>query len=370
MAERHIKKRIPEMPTTICLLLLLSVPTFAETPTLDQLKAALDQPVEARGSGSCPAPEKFSVTRPDPPGTPTVVGLAVLFQDVSALNDVDQSITADIDLIARWRDPRLADSDGGNVSVDCTSSLKPLWMPTLEPENLRARERFYDDRILINSSGIVTLTRRLIVQVAQPMDFTDFPFDRHLWKFAVMPVYSDSSELLFHPLPWTSGPERPTIQGWQLGSPHPQTTLTRRGNRMGSFSRFEATLEVRRMPQFYRWVLGIPLLLIGLMAYLVYFIPASMVPQQIALGMTAILTAVAYMLTLNSSLPKIGYLTRADYLFVAIIVLAFLSLVKGVFTAALGSGQRSEVINNKLERLGRWLYPVVMITAFTVALRV
>jgi hypothetical protein len=68
--------------------------------------------------------------------------------------------------------------------------------------------------------------------------------------------------------------------------------------------------------------------------------------------MTAILTAVAYM-TLNSSLPKIGYLTRADYLFVAIIFLAFLSLVKGVLTAALGSGQRSDVINNKLEHLGR-----------------
>jgi hypothetical protein len=53
------------------------------------------------------------------------------------------------------------------------------------------------------------------------------------------------------------------------------------------------------------------------MAYGVYFIPASAVAQQIGLGTTSMLTLIASMLALGSTLPKIPYLTRADRFFVA-----------------------------------------------------
>jgi hypothetical protein len=348
-------------------LLLLTPSAFASTGALEEIKALLDAPIDPRGTGSCPPPERFSITRPDPPGTPTLVGLAVLFQDVSALNDVDQTISADLYLVERWVDLRLADPDRGDGSVDCAASLKPLWIPTVEPENLRARQRFYDDRFLVNAHGLVTMARRLLVQVAQPMDFTDFPLDRQTWKFTLWPAYSNSSELLFYAMRGTSGPETPTIQGWRVGQPHAQTTLTARGNRLGVFARFDAALELRRIPQFYAWKLGLPLLLIGLMSYLVYFIPAAMVPQQIALGMTGILTAVAYMLSLNSSLPKIGYVTRADRLFVGVITLAFLGLVKGVVVAALQARGRAQLVA-RFDHLGRWLYPAAMAAVVIAAL--
>jgi neurotransmitter-gated ion-channel len=344
-------------------LLLLTLPALAAKYPIDEIKAALDEPIAPRATGSCPTPERFSVTRPDPEGVPTLVGLAVQFQDVSALNDVDQTIASDLYLVARWLDPRLADSNRGDGSVDCTASLKPFWMPAIEPENLRVRQRFYDDRVLLNARGIVTVVRRLLVQVVQPMDFTDFPLDRHTWKFTVWPVYSNASELLFYALPATSGPERPTIQGWRISAPTAQTAVAQRSNRLGAFARFDAVLELRRMPQFYAWKLGLPLLLIGLMAYLVYFIPPAMVPQQIALGMTSILTAVAYMFALTSSLPRIGYVTRADRLFVGVITLAFLSLVKGVLTTGLQSSGRLDLVA-KFDRVGRWLYPTIMASVF------
>jgi hypothetical protein len=348
-------------------LLLVSLPALAVTHTIDEIKSLLDEPVQPRSTGSCPAPDRFSLTRPDPPGTPTLVGLAVMFQDVSAVNDVDQTVSADLGLVERWRDPRLEDASRGEGSVDCTASMKPFWMPAVEPENLRARQRFYDDRFLVNASGIVMMVRRLLVVVAQPMDFKEFPLDRHIWKFTVWPAYSNSSELLFHALRWTSGPEEPTIQGWRVGVPNAHTTVTSRGNRLGVFARFDAAVELRRMPQYYAWKLGLPLLLIGLMSYLVYFIPPAMVAQQIALGMTGILTAVAYLLSLNSSLPKIGYITRADRLFIGVIILAFLGLVKGVLTAALQAGGRAPLVN-RVDQLGRWFYPAAMTAVVIVAL--
>ena len=350
----------------LCGLLLLTLPA-SSARSLDEIKALLDEPVRPRSTGPCPAPDRFSLARPDPPDAPTVVGLAVLFQDVSALSDVDQTISADLYVIERWLDPRLADPNRGDGSVDCTSSFKPLWMPAVEPENLRAKQRFYEDRFLVNAHGMITLARRNLVVVAQPMDFTEFPLDRHTWKFTLRPTYANSSELIFHALRATSGPERPTIQGWRVGAPGAETSLAPRSNRLGVFAKFDALVELRRLPQFYAWKLGLPLLLIGLMAYLVYFIPASMVPQQIALGMTGILTAVAYMLSLTSGLPRIGYVTRADRLFIGIIVLAFLGLVKGVLTAALQAGGRAPLIA-KIDQFGRFLYPAALAAVIMVAL--
>jgi Neurotransmitter-gated ion-channel ligand binding domain len=350
----------------LCGLLLLTLPV-SSARSLDEIKALLDEPIQPRSTGVCPPADRFVLTRPDPPGAPTVVGLAVLFQDVSALSDVEQTISADLYVIERWLDPRLADPNRGDGSVDCTASLKPLWMPVVEPENLRARQRFYEDRFLVNAHGMITVARRTLVVVAQPMDFTQFPLDRHTWRLSLRPAYANSSELVFHALRATSGPERPTIQGWQVGAPRAETSLTPRSNRLGVFARFDAMIELRRLPQFYAWRLGLPLLLIGLMSYLVYFIPPTMVPQQIGLGMTGILTTVAYMLTLTNGLPRIGYVTRADRLFIGIIVLAFLGLVKGVLTAALQAAGRAPLIS-RIDLLGRGLYPVALAGVIVVAL--
>jgi len=76
------------------------------------------------------------------------------------------------------------------------------------------------------------------------------------------------------------------------------------------------------------------------MAYGVYYLPPGATAQQVALGMTSMLTLIAYMLALGSSLPKISYLTRADRLFVGCALVVFLGLFKAVLTAVWSSGTR------------------------------
>jgi uncharacterized membrane protein HdeD (DUF308 family) len=110
----------------------------------------------------------------------------------------------------------------------------------------------------------------------------------------------------------------------------------------------------------------VPLTLIVLMAYGVYFIPASALPQQIGLGMTAMLTLIAYMLTLGGTLPRISYLTRADRFFVGSAILVFLGLVKAV--AAIAVAQRPEAgVFDRLNRWGRWAFPLAILANFAFA---
>jgi hypothetical protein len=219
----------------------------------------------------------------------------------------------------------------------------------------------------VDGRGVVTFARRLWVKLSNPLDFRDFPLDRHRWKVTLWPVLSRADEVVFHPLGRVTGMnERLSIQGWRVGPPRVEASTGPRIARAGSFARFDVELTLERDWSYHAWKLGVPLTLIVLMAYGVYFIPAAALPQQIGLGTTAMLTLIAYMLTLGSTLPRISYLTRADRFFIGSAVLVFLGLVKAVATAALAQTPHASALE-RLNRWGRWAFPLAMLADFAFA---
>jgi hypothetical protein len=285
-----------------------------------------------------------------------------------SLNDADQTLDLDLYLTARWRDARLADASRGTASAACPVPAGRLWMPQLEPERIRSRQTFYPDRFFVDGDGIVTLMRRVWTKVSHPLDFHAFPFDRHEWRMTMWPVDSRTDELVLVALQRMSGrSERLSLQGWNVGAMRVEAATGVRDQRGGEFARADAILHLSRDWGYYAWKLGLPLTLIMFMAYGVYFIPASAVPQQIGLGTTSMLTLIAYMLSLNSTLPRISYLTRADRFFAGAAILVFAGLMKAVLTLALSQGPKAKVIED-VDRWGRWLYPVAMLCNLLIAL--
>jgi hypothetical protein len=328
----------------------------------------LERDVEVRSDVACPSPSSYASTRPDPKGTPTVVGVGFFFQDIAQLSDVEQTLETDAYVVTRWRDPRLADPGRGRSAADCPDPEGTLWMPALEPENIRSRQTFYPARFTVDARGVVTHARRLWARVSYPLDFRDFPFDRHRWTFTAWPVASTVEEVRFHPLHGAVGVNnRLTIQGWRVGRPSAQASTAQRSGRTGVFARFDESVELERDWGYYAWKLGLPLFLIVLMAYGVYFIPASAASQQVGLGMTSMLTLIAYMVGLGNTLPRISYLTRADRFFVGSAVLVFVGLAKAILTIALGAHSPAPVID-RVNRWGRWIYPAGVLVNLLFAL--
>jgi hypothetical protein len=75
------------------------------------------------------------------------------FHDISQLDDVDQTITADVYILLRWRDPRLADERRADGSADCPLPGDALWTPVIEADNLRSRRQYYQARFLVDARG-------------------------------------------------------------------------------------------------------------------------------------------------------------------------------------------------------------------------
>jgi hypothetical protein len=352
-----------------CVPLLLGAgvrPSSAEALAPDVV-SLLEREVVTRGGAPCPDPGAYSLTRPDPAGGPTVVGVGLFFQDLASLSDVDQTLDADIYVMERWRDPRLADPARGEASAECPPPEGRLWMPALEPESLRGRQAFYPARFLVDGAGVVTFGRRLWVKLSYPLDFRDFPLDRHRWIVTLWPVLSRADEMVFHPLRRATGMnDHLSLQGWRVGAPRAAASTASRVARAGTFARFDVELDLVRDWSYHAWKLGLPLTLIVLMAYGVYFIPASAVAQQIGLGMTSMLTLIAYMLTLGSTLPRISYLTRADRFFVGSAALVFLGLVKALSTTVLAQSPNAHLVQ-RADRWGRRIYPIAMLANFVLA---
>src|SRR5262249_14648415 len=136
--------------------------------------------------------------------------------------------------------------------------------------------------------------------------------------------------------------------------------------RAGTFARLDVELDLTRDWTYHAWKLGLPLVLIVLMAYGVYFIPATSVNQQIGLGMTSMLTMIAYMLALGGTPPRISYLTRAVRFSVGSAVLVSLGLVRALLPLALAQRPDTSLIQ-RADRWGRRLYPLAMLANFVLA---
>jgi hypothetical protein len=112
--------------------------------------------------------------------------------------------------------------------------------------------------------------------------------------------------------------------------------------------------------------LVVPLSLIVLMAWSVFWMDPHAYVPQITVGTSSIFTLIAFQLSIAETLPHLSYLTNADKLVLAATLLVFFALGQAVLTSRLA--QRNELeLARRLDTVGRWLYPLLYLLAAIVA---
>jgi branched-chain amino acid transport system substrate-binding protein len=102
----------------------------------------------------------------------------------------------------------------------------------------------------------------------------------------------------------------------------------------------------------------IPLLIIQILAYLVFFVAADRIDVAVGLTVTSLLASIAFQISLSDSLPDIGYLTTADRIFHLSYFLIMSAMGQMVYAYNLFMAGRLEHAR-KIDVLGRILYPLV-----------
>jgi hypothetical protein len=313
---------------------------------------------EATATGDCVLPDMRTDQRPDPDGVPTPIKIGVLVADITAVDDVNQAIEGDFFLRMQWRDPRLAGVAG------CRIPKSSVWFPRVELLNsnqLTSRRRFAFDQVRVQEDGLVVYLQRNFGRIATYHDLSRFPFDSHEFelRMADFDYTSHEIQLVFDP-EFTTLAQRLNIPDWKIIGVSGKVDDRFLDELDKSLSIFTLFIKASRNPGYYILKVLVPLTLIVMMSWVVFWINPEKFGPQIGISATSMLTLIAFQFALSAVLPKLSYFTVMDRLILGATVLVFLSLVEATVTAVLVTRDKKELAL-RIDATCRWLFPSALL---------
>ena len=120
------------------------------------------------------------------------------------------------------------------------------------------------------------------------------------------------------------------------------------------FSRLTFNVNVERETGYYLVKLSVPLTLIVMLSWSVFWMGKESLGGRMRISSTAFLTIVAYQFAISGSLPKVAYLTLMDKVMIAAFILIALSALENM--VAVTMKERNPIGAQKLDRRSRWIF--------------
>src|SRR5207245_4481039 len=119
---------------------------------------------------------------------------------------------------------------------------------------------------------------------------------------------------------------------------------------------------VSRIVQFYVWKVILPLVLIVIMSWAVFWIDPVTSNSQISIAVTSMLTLIAYRFAIDNQLPRLPYTTNLDAFILMSTVLVFFSFIEVLVTTILENQKRNRLAIT-IDRFCRVIFPVILLLA-------
>ena len=293
--------------------------------------------------------------RPDPKGTKTVVELVIRVLDISVIDGASQTFTANVVVIAKWKDDRLA-----GESDQRTMDLADVWEPSLQITNQQRLLKTFPDKVSIDSDGSVQWVQRYWGTFSQSLDLHDFPLDDHTFVIQVVSGRMDSENVELK-----MGDKEGFHSGLAKKLSLPDWEVTDWKARVAPLELIEgakilpgATFEfqAKRYIGYYLVKVLLPLLMIVMMSWIVFWIHPSEAGSQISVSITAMLTLIVHRFAIGAMLPKVSYITRMDAFILFATIMVFIALMEAVTTSRLVKAGKEELAL-KMDRVCRVLFP-------------
>ena len=257
------------------------------------------------------------IDRPNADSGPTEISVGIWVVDINSIDSAQQTFTAEIAVVLRWKDPRLAHTANGVGRYP----REQIWHPRVGIVNeTNSVSRKMPDSVEVEPDGTVTYRQRYVGAFTQPLRLQSFPFDRQTFRVQLVAVRYQSNEVMFVPdqvwirdglteaggiSPSVTLPDW-TIEKWEL---KPLVYALAPRHQYSSYA-FEFTAS--RNVQYYILKVILPLVLIVMMSWSVFWIDPVHSNSQISIAVTSMLTLIAYRFAVDSQLPRLPYMTRLD----------------------------------------------------------
>src|SRR5215469_6013319 len=308
-----------------------------------------------------------SIGRPTADSGPTQISVEIWVVDIAGIDSAQQTFTADIAVVLRWKDSRLAHAGNGETH----HALDEVWNPRVGIANeTNSVSRRLPESVEVEADGTVISRQRYVGSFTQPLRLKSFPFDKQTFRVQLVAVRYTPNEVKFVPdqkmmdaglkqaggiAPSITLPDW-TVESWEI---KPLDYALGPGLEYSGYS-FEFTAS--RNVQHYILKVILPLVLIVIMSWTVFWIDPIHSNSQISVAVTSMLTLIAYRFAIDSQLPRLPYMTLLDAFILTGTVLVFFSLIEVLLTTIFETNKQRERAK-KLDRYCRIIFPAIFVIA-------
>ena len=174
-------------------------------------------------------------------------------------------------------DPRL---DTENLR-DCQVPLGAVWSPRPVFRNERGTGPSFADVVTIHEGGAVDYVQRYNGLFTSPLDLKDFPFDRQTLAASVVMRGTPPADLRFELRDDAGTANRLSIADWRVGDWTVDYVPLAVGQGAREIAQVNFNIEVARNRAYYIQKIFLPLFLIVMMSWAVFWIDPAIMPAQI-----------------------------------------------------------------------------------------
>src|SRR5438270_547932 len=136
------------------------------------------------------------IERPASGNGPTQVSVGIWIVDINNIDSAQQNFTADIAIVLRWKDARLAHTGTGAVH----HALDQIWTPRVSIANETSSVvRKLPESAEVEPDGTVLYRQRYVGSFTQPLRLQSFPFDRQDFRVHLVAIRYSPNEIKFVP---------------------------------------------------------------------------------------------------------------------------------------------------------------------------
>lgn len=335
----------------------------AEKATEEVLEKAAEKVVDKAEKKAAEKAE-LKAKRPDEWRGPTTVHFFLFVLDIDAIEDANQSFSANVYVRLRWTDKRLADPGGATRQMP----LEEVWNPkVLLANRVGILPAALPQVVEVKPDGAVQYRQRYTGQLSQPLNLSEFPMDKHTFMIQFISTAYTADQLEFVPdvaragLPIVGGgiARELSLPDWEMLSHEvlPLTYSPFEGLQMAGFAfRFEA----ERYRAYFLWQVLLPLAVVVAMSWAPFWVQRDNVGVRLGVATSSILTLIALRFVLANLLPRLPYMTRMDHFTVGSTLLVFLALIAVVSTAYLSDNHR-EAQARRIDLWARAAFPAAFL---------
>ncbi len=308
---------------------------------------------------------------------PVVVRASFELLGLTDIDDEAETVAFSGILTLEWQDARQAfDAAQEGVSEKVLSGafqfneVSPAWYPQVTLANSSGQ---YDSRAVIlrvKPDGSSTLSEEIEAVAKVELNMLQFPFDHQRLELVFRVFGFDAGEVVLKTAPnaafagkslakvpqWTLEGIDASIRTANAASPGP----------LGAASALVVAVNMKREPLFMLRLVVIPLSLIVMLSWSVFWMDRSSVGDRMAVSFVGILTVVAYEITLVGIVPNVSYITFMNGFLNFSFLLMCGTVLVNLYVAA--ADKRGRERGDRIDRFCRWAFPLAYLGLNVIAL--